>query len=166
MAAVSSPTSRQRQPPVIVEIVDRQSVLAVPRRWLTRVCRWALEAEGVASAELTLLLVDDGGIGALHERWLGDPRPTDVITFDLGEGIPGAIRGDIACSAETAVREATHYGWPPRCELAYYVIHGVLHLTGYDDRRGDDRRAMRAREREVCAAIGLPAPPRLRRRRP
>ncbi|MFZ4731604.1 MAG: rRNA maturation RNase YbeY [Pirellulales bacterium] len=166
MAAGRVSTSRHRRQPLAVEIVDRQRALAVPHRWLTRVCRWALEAEGVVEAGITLLLVDDAGIGTLHDRWLGDPRPTDVITFDLGAGDGSVIQGDIACSAETAVREAAHYGWPARCELAYYAIHGVLHLTGYDDRRGNDRRAMRAREREVFAAIGLPVPPRLRRRRP
>jgi probable rRNA maturation factor len=53
-------------------------------------------------------------------------------------------------------------GWTPRQELAYYVIHGVLHLTGYDDREPVDRRAMRARERAVMKACGLPAPPRTR----
>jgi probable rRNA maturation factor len=165
MAAVPH-SPRDAAPPVDIQVVDRQRCLTVPRRWLARICRWALEAEGVARAEVTLLLVDDAGIAALHERWLDDPRPTDVITFDLGGDRGTGLQGDIACSVETAVREADGFGWQPRYELAYYAIHGLLHLSGYDDRRGDDRRAMRAREREVCAAIGLPLPPRRRRRRP
>jgi probable rRNA maturation factor len=57
------------------------------------------------------------------------------------------------------------FGWTPRQEVAYYVIHGLLHLTGYDDLTVADRRAMRARERAVMRAIGMPAPPRTRSRR-
>lgn len=160
LPAVSRPSPGRR----VVEIVDRQRVWAAPRAWLSAVCRRALAAERVPRATITLLLVDDAGIAALHDRWLGDPSPTDVITFDLGDG--DGLTGDIACSTETAVREAARYGWSPRYELAYYMIHGLLHLTGYDDRVVARRRAMRARERAVFAALGLPVPPRRRPRRP
>jgi rRNA maturation RNase YbeY len=74
-------------------------------------------------------------------------------------------RGDIVVSTETARRMSREFGWMPRQEVAYYVIHGLLHLTGYDDRTVADRRAMRARERAVMRAIGMPAPPRTRSRR-
>lgn len=153
-------------PALAVAVVDRQRRIALPRRWLARIGRWALEVEGVVEADVTVLLVDDAQIASLHGRWLGDPTPTDVITFDLGDGRSGAVRGDIACSVETAAREARRFGWEIRHELAYYVVHGVLHLTGYDDRREGERRAMRRREREVFATIGLPVPPRQPSRRP
>jgi probable rRNA maturation factor len=54
---------------------------------------------------------------------------------------------------------ARELGWQPRHELAYYVVHGILHLAGYDDHDPADRRAMRARERVLMLAAGLPAPP-------
>jgi probable rRNA maturation factor len=72
------------------------------------------------------------------------------------------LRGDIVASAETARRVAREVGWQPRHELAYYVIHGLLHLAGYDDHSPADRRAMRARERVLLAAAGLPPAPRRR----
>jgi probable rRNA maturation factor len=101
----------------------------------------------------------------LHEEWLGIPGPTDVITFDLAAGGPAdGLHGDIAVSAETARRMARELGWAPRHEVAYYVVHGLLHLAGYDDLVPDARRAMRARERGVMAAAGLPRPPRARPR--
>ena len=125
--------------------------------------RRAIEAPLPPGWRARLLLVDDAAIAALHGRWLGDGSPTDVITFDLGAG--AGLCGDIACSTETAVREAARFGWPARYELAYYAIHGLLHLAGYDDRDVAPRRAMRKREREVFAALGLPAPPRRTRRR-
>lgn len=143
-----------------VDVVDRQRALRVGGRWLGTVARRALERQGVEAAEICVLLVDDRGIAGLHERWLGISGPTDVITFDLSDAArPGVLHGDIAVSAETARRVARELGWQPRHELAYYVVHGILHLAGYDDHDPADRRAMRARERVLMLAAGLPAPP-------
>lgn len=158
------------QPPrsmLVVDVSDRQGLLRVSAGGLERLVRKALIAEGVERAEIGVILVDDRRIAAVHRRWLGLPGPTDVITFDLSAGNAGppqaaALAGDIVVSTETARRMARTVGWTPRQELAYYVIHGVLHLTGYDDREPVDRRAMRARERAVMKACGLPAPPRTR----
>jgi probable rRNA maturation factor len=149
---------------VSVEVRDRQRLLRIAPRWLAGIARRALRAEGVEAAELGIMLVDDRRMAALHERWLGIPGPTDVITFDLAAGPAGTagLRGDIVVSTETARRQARACGWTPRRELAYYVVHGILHLTGHDDRTTAARRAMRARERAVLQACGLPAPPRAR----
>jgi probable rRNA maturation factor len=148
-------------------VSDRQSLLRVSARGLERLVRSALIAEGVEQAEIGVILVDDRRIAAVHRRWLGLAGPTDVITFDLSAGTagpPGAgvLAGDIVVSTETARRMARAVGWTPRQELAYYIVHGVLHLTGYDDHTPADRRQMRARERAVMKACGLPVPPRTR----
>jgi 1,2-dihydroxy-3-keto-5-methylthiopentene dioxygenase len=110
-------------------------------------------------------LCDDRRIARLHDEWMGDPTPTDVITFDLSDpaGMPGGdgvLRGDLVVSTETAVRMAKEVGSTPRLETAYYVIHGILHLTGHDDLSPGPRRAMRRRERTLMGALGLPTPPR------
>jgi probable rRNA maturation factor len=148
-------------------VSDRQRVLRVSVRGLERLVRMALVAEGIEQAEINVILVDDRRIAAVHRRWLGLPGPTDVITFDLSAGTAGppqagVLAGDIVVSTETARRMARAVGWTPRQELAYYVVHGLLHLTGYDDHAPADRRVMRARERAVMKACGLPAPPRTR----
>ncbi|MFM7243898.1 MAG: rRNA maturation RNase YbeY [Planctomycetaceae bacterium] len=133
--------------------------------WLAGVVRRAVVALGRQPAEISIRILDDGAIADLHERWLGVPGPTDVITFDLGSpGGPG-LHGDIAVSAETARRMAAEVGWDARHELAYYAVHGLLHLAGEDDIDPDDRRRMRASERRLLAAVGLPSPPPRRRRR-
>ena len=75
------------------------------------------------------------------------------------EGQP-VLAGDIVVSGETARRAARELGWQPRQELAYYVVHGLLHLAGYDDLTPGERRRMRKAERTVMVAAGLPAPPR------
>jgi probable rRNA maturation factor len=155
---------------ISVEVSNRQRRVAVNAPWLARTARAALAAQAVAAAEVCVVVVDDHRIAALHGEWFADPTPTDVITFDLAAGDPAAdaaaVRGDVVVSVETAarmaraLRHAGQTGWTTRHELAYYVVHGILHLTGYDDRTVGDRRAMRARERTVMRAIGLPPPPR------
>jgi probable rRNA maturation factor len=158
-------TSSRTADDVVVEISDRERKLRPPAAWLGGVVRAALDAEGVAAAELSILIVDDRRIAAIHAEWLDDPAPTDVITFDLSRDGDPAVRGDIVVSAETAARVArvlarARAGWKPRHELAYYIVHGILHLTGHDDKTPRDRRAMRSRERAVMKAVGLPLPPR------
>lgn len=163
--AARRPRRPVRTAAVSVEINDRQRTLRVSQDWLERVARAALAAEQVEAAELCILVVGDRKIARLHEDWLEDSSPTDVITFDLTEPGTTVLRGDIVVSAETAARVARQIaagrpGWTARHELAYYVVHGILHLTGYDDRTTADRRTMRARERAVMKAAGLPPPPR------
>ena len=151
---------------IVVDLVDRQKLLRITPAWLRGVVARGLAAIGVHEAEVTVLLLDDRGIATLHDRWLGIPGPTDVITFDLADDVSLGLKGDIAVSTETARRMARELGWQPRHELAYYVMHGLLHLAGDDDHDPADRRRMRAREQLVMAAAGLPRPPRHRRATP
>lgn len=111
--------------------------------------------------DVVVALVDDAEIARVHREFLGIDGPTDVITFPYGE---------IVVSAETARREADPRGLPPLHELILYVVHGALHLKGYDDRRARDRERMRAAERRVLRRLGLGdvflSPFRYNRRRP
>ena len=138
------------RPTLVVDVSDRQSLLRISARGLERLVRSALIAEGVEQAEIGVILVDDRRIAAVHRRWLGLAGPTDVITFDLSAGTAGPPDAGVFGAV----------GWTPRQELAYYIVHGVLHLTGYNDDTAADRRQMRARERAVMKACGLPVPPR------
>ncbi|MEI7781664.1 MAG: rRNA maturation RNase YbeY, partial [Planctomycetota bacterium] len=115
-----------------IDITDRQKLVRIGAPWLERLVRRALAAEGIEQAEIGILLVDDKRIAKVHDEWLGDPTPTDVITFDLSAERPGGgagspLCGDIVVSTETARRMAREFGWTPRQEVAYYVIHGLLH---------------------------------------
>ena len=160
------PRERPPEAGIVVDISDRQRLVRVGHAWLERLVRKVLEGEGLRQAEIGLSLVGDRGISRVHAEWLGLPGPTDVITFDLGDG--DLLRGDIVVSAETARRMSREFavpGWTPRLETAYYVVHGLLHLCGYDDLSPDDRRAMRRREQTVLRRLGQPPAPRGRLRR-
>ncbi len=150
---------------ITVEVVNRQKAVRVDAAWLERIARKAIAVLEVEAAEITVAVVDDPGIAALHERWMGSADPTDVLTFDLS-GCDGDFSGDIVVSADTAWRVAHEVGWQPRQELAYYVVHGLLHLAGFDDGTPGERRRMRRKEHDVMVAIGLPAPPRRPQKKP
>lgn len=147
-----------------ITVLNRQKAVAIDVRWLARVVRKGVAAIGTDAAAVTVLVVGDAAIAKLHDRWLGIPGPTDVLTFDLSAAEAGGLSGDIVVSAETARRVARELGWQARHELAYYVVHGLLHLAGEDDGTPGERRRMRRRERAVMAAAGLPVPPRRPRR--
>ena len=124
----------------------------------------ALAHGGRAGIELGLVLVGDAALCALHERWMGDPAPTDVLSFDLGEELGGPA-GEVYVSVDCARRVARERQLDPVGELLLYVVHGVLHLCGYDDHDPGDRRRMRAAERKVLARLEPVRPSQGRARR-
>jgi probable rRNA maturation factor len=132
----------------------------VPRAGLSdagirRAVRAALEHGGRPGRALDVILVDDGALGELHGRFLADPSATDVIAFDLGDG-PGP-EGEVYVSVDRACAVAARRNADLGRELSLYVVHGVLHLCGFDDRRPADRRTMRAAEAAVLARLGYAA---------
>jgi len=119
-----------------VRIADRQKLEKIDRAGLRRDCRKILALLGLGGRELSLLLLDDGGIRELNRDWLGRDRPTNVIAFSLTEGAFGGLNpgvlGDVAVSVEAARREARAAGIPFGDSLLYLVLHGLLHLAGYE----------------------------------
>ena len=116
----------------------------------------ALAHGGRAGADLAVSFVADEYLTALHARHLSDGAPTDVITFDLGEDGVGPA-GELYVSVERAERVARRRGVPVERELTLYVVHGVLHLCGFEDRTPDQTSLMRAAEREVLEHLGFEA---------
>lgn len=111
-----------------------------------------LQAEGQPEAELSVTLVDDDRIAQLHVDYMDIPGPTDVISFPLGDPEdPVPILGEVVVSVDTAAREAEERGITLREELLRYVVHGTLHLFGYDDHEPEDYAAMHARQEELLA---------------
>ncbi len=141
--------------PVGIEILvaDEQKHVVIDEALLLEVTRSVLNDEGILAAEISLAIVSDREIQAIHRQFLNLDTPTDVLSFQLDEtddpaqmGSKRQIEGEIVISGETAVRAAGEYGCSPREELTLYLVHGLLHLCGYDDQTEDDRQQMRTRE--------------------
>lgn len=102
---------------------------------------------------LSVVLVDDPEMHALNRQYLAHDYPTDVLSFPLGTR---PLVGEVVCSVDTALREARARGHPAADELLLYLVHGSLHLLGYDDHDPGARRRMRAAERRWLRALGVP----------
>ncbi|MDQ7829966.1 MAG: rRNA maturation RNase YbeY [Armatimonadota bacterium] len=147
-------------------MANRQRAVRVSAAALRRAARHALRAEGAPrDVELSIAVVDDAAIRALNRRYRGEDRATDVLAFPqappgrsgpglmaLGGG-QGVVLGDVVLSAERAAVQAAALGHSTARELALLVIHGVLHLLGYDDTAPAGARRMRARQEALLEAF-------------
>ncbi|MEA3406668.1 MAG: rRNA maturation RNase YbeY [Chloroflexota bacterium] len=141
-----------------VEVVIRPAFAnCVSMQWLKDVVETVLQVENRSEgAELTLLITDDDEIRALNRRFRGTDRPTDVLAFG-GSGeesfvIPedfALYLGDIVVSYPRAVAQAESAGHSIKEELALLIIHGCLHLLGYEDVEEQERRVMWHRQEEI-----------------
>jgi probable rRNA maturation factor len=115
------------------------------------------------NAELSVLLCNDETIATLNGQWRGKATPTNVLSFPALP-LPGADShdrvplGDIAIAYETLVREAAESGKTAPAHLAHLVVHGFLHLIGYDHEIEDEAERMERLERDILARIGIPDP--------
>lgn len=159
-----------------IEIVNEQRAVRVNRPRLVKLAESTLLAERVKAAEISIAIVDDAQIHAINREFLGHDYPTDVISFllehkarpmraaaprrapargsrarerPMPRGAGKSLGGEIIISGDTAVQMAAEYGWRPVDELSLYLVHGLLHLCGYDDLTAAEQRTMRARELEV-----------------
>ena len=106
-----------------------------------------------ADREISLTIVDDTGITEINRQYLGRDYPTNVIAFSLNEGEFGDINphilGDIIISIETAIRDAKTGDLSIEDEIDYLMIHGVLHLLGYDHELAEEAEEMQEKEKEI-----------------
>jgi probable rRNA maturation factor len=93
------------------------------------------------SRNITTYFVGAKKMASVNERFLGHEGPTDVITFDYGD-----YGGEIFICLEVALAQAKEFGMTPQMELVRYLVHGLLHLKGYDDCRARDRARMKKAE--------------------
>jgi probable rRNA maturation factor len=119
-----------------IQIANNQKLVKLDRAGLRRDVRKILELLGTGQQELSLMIVDDEGIRTINRDYLRRDRPTNVIAFSLTEGDFGdvnpAVLGDVVVSVETAAREARAARIPVEDAILYLILHGILHLAGYD----------------------------------
>lgn len=139
-----APMADDDQPPLIA-LDDRQSD-AVDLEGLTTLARATLLGEGIADAELSISLVTEEEIAELHERYLREEGPTDVLSFPLDEeaGEDGVrMLGDVVIAPAVAARNNPE---DPASELRLLLVHGILHLLGHEHTERADRESMWARQ--------------------
>ena len=135
-----------------ISLLNRQRARAIDVGSLSRFAQCALaKVEAVQRtalpAEIVAVLVSDRRIAAIHLQFMQIAGPTDVITFQHGE---------IIISVETADRQATQLGKALLKELCLYLLHGLLHLAGYDDVTDSDSRIMERLQRRLMRDLSTP----------
>jgi probable rRNA maturation factor len=143
-----------------VLISDSQDAIELDPESVRALVAFVLEAEAAPDpVEVSIAIVDDAAIAALNARHLDRREATDVLAFPMLEGAvpvpdPGAepvpaLLGDVVVSAERALAYCREHGGDPVREVALYLVHGVLHLLGYEDVTESGRTRMRARQRAL-----------------
>jgi rRNA maturation RNase YbeY len=141
-----------------VHVIRRSRSRGISSTQVTADAHRLLDLLGESHAELTVSLVDDAEIQRLNGEYRGKDQPTDVLAFALREGarVPGdeALLGDVVISLHTAASQARQRRVAVAVEVRTLLIHGLLHLLGYDHERAPaEARRMKAKERELSAFL-------------
>lgn len=154
------------EPGLAVEFVTEHEAWARYEPALADALQRAASMEEI-TGEVCVLLTDDAALQTLNRDWRAKDKPTNVLSFPALEGAqgtneagPNSVRmlGDIALAAETIAREAAEQGKSFEAHAAHLIVHGFLHLLGYDHEQEEEAGVMEARERAILAALGLPDP--------
>ena len=139
---------------LVVAVTNEQDQLKIDAARLRGAVEVVLAGEGIGKGEISVAVVDDAAIHELNRRWLAHDEPTDVLSFVL-EKSEGYREGEIIVGADTALVRAAEFDWSPEDELLLYVVHGALHIVGYDDKEPAERERMRERERFYLERLGV-----------
>jgi probable rRNA maturation factor len=138
MRPLHPPAEMAAKSPEIEVLVNNVGSWPAPEHQLAGGCRAVLDAEGIRDGEISITLLDDEGILGLNQEYFGRDRPTDVLAFALhAPGEP--VLGDVYLGFEQAQRQASEFEVLLDEELLRLVIHGTLHVLGYQHPEGEDR---------------------------
>ena len=139
-----------------ISIHTPQELVPIDRGKMREIARAVLEGEAVKDYEISLAFVDNPTIHRLNKQYLNHDEPTDVLSFPYSAASAKKLEGELILGVEIAKEAAEERGHAVDAELALYVIHGRLHLCGYDDKTPAAEKEMRSRERHYLQAVGLP----------
>lgn len=128
-----------------VHVTNHQDSVPIDREWFADLARFVLGSQERHEASLSIAFVDDRTMRRLHRQYLGQDEPTDVLSFPYSQKRE-ALDGEVVIAAEYGKKQAARFRWPVAHELALYVVHGILHLCGYDDKSRPQAARMRARQ--------------------
>lgn len=140
-----------------IAIHSPQEAVPIDRGKMRDISHAVLDGESMRDYEISLAFVDNPTIHRLNKQYLDHDEPTDVLSFPYSAANAKKLEGELIIGVEVASEQAGERGHDVQAELALYVIHGLLHLCGYDDKSPADEKAMRERERHYLTQLGLPA---------
>lgn len=141
-----------------IHIVDKQQSLSLSLSGVKILVKAVIVLEGRRCDEVSVHFVETAEICHLHGEFFGDPSPTDCISFPMDEDeddIGMCVLGDVFVCTSTAVEYAKEHKCDPYQETALYIVHGLLHLMGYDDMNDEDRLEMRSAEERHMKNLAL-----------
>jgi len=145
-----------RETGVFLEILNEQEEIPIEEERICLVCEKILADAGIVAGRLGVVVVDNETIHNLNKDFLQHDYPTDVISFQVeSEPENGYLEGEVIASAEMAQDRAPEFGWSVQEELFLYIIHGLLHLVGFDDRTAEERQLIREKERYYLRHAGF-----------
>lgn len=150
-------------PHIDVFVANEQQDVELDELRIVSLARFVAEEEGIdPQAELSVLLVDRGSMAGLKEKYLSEEGPTDVLAFPM-DVEPAYdepyLLGDIVICPDVALEQALDAGWTVTEEIELLLVHGFLHLLGYDHVRPQDAKAMKHRERRILQEFRRRATP-------
>lgn len=136
---------------VSISSAQRDIAITPLRRLLTEVTRDVLAFENAPPTRVHIAFVTDATARSLHQEHFNDPSPTDCMTFPVDApcdaALPDGFLGEVVICARTALVEALRRKYPPTQELILYLVHGLLHLIGYEDTTESKRARMKRQEK-------------------
>ena len=161
--ARSHPRRKSNSARLNVSVLNHCRSLRLDRKLLAKVVRFTAAEQGVTAGQVELAVFGDKDMARLHKEYLGRPKVTDVICFDLAQTSPAQpdgpsyIRASLALGGQVARKQARLNRTSINKELALYTVHGLLHVLGYNDAKPADARRMHHREDELLQQLGLGA---------
>ena len=137
---------------MIVEIANLQKHYRIKSSNIKRAVKEVLRKEG-RDARLSIVLVDNSRIKELNKQYFNSDEVTDVISFPLSNN-KNSLSGEVIVSVETAVDTAAKRNISVEGEIVLYILHGILHLLGYDDGNEGDARVMHEEESKILKTLG------------
>lgn len=143
---------------MIVDIDNASTAANLPQE--SHFHTWAEAATERDNAEVAIRIVDEDESAELNQTYRYKAGPTNVLSFpfEVPDGVPNDLLGDLVICAPVVVREAAEQGKPLAAHWAHMVVHGVLHLQGYDHIDDAEAEVMEAKEIAILAALGFPNP--------
>ncbi|OHB73557.1 MAG: rRNA maturation RNase YbeY [Planctomycetes bacterium RBG_16_41_13] len=135
-----------------LEVVNRQKSYSIDKKRMVKLVKQVLKSEN-KDASLSIVVTDNREIRRLNRTFLGHDYATDVLSF-IYDASGNHVSGEIIVSAEMAYKVAKEHDHDAEGEIALYLIHGLLHLIGYDDKKKGDAKDMHRREKELLSKLG------------